>query len=82
MNGKTNGSTGNLSKYLKNHIDKIDPSIKKQAEFMDKFLNKNNNDEKIVNIQIVFYILFFFQKKINLSNFFYRNLTMKIFETN
>jgi len=28
---------------------------------MDKFLNKNNNDEKIVNIQIVFYILFFFQ---------------------
>jgi len=57
MDGKTNGSTGNL----KNHIDKIDPSIKKQAEFMDKFLNKNNNDEKIVNIQIVFYILFFFQ---------------------
>ena len=29
MNGKTNGSTGNLSKHLKNHIDKIDPSIKK-----------------------------------------------------
>ena len=68
MDGKTNGSTGNLSKHLKNHIDKIDLSIKKQAEFMDKFLNKNNNDEKIVNIQIVFYILFFF--KINLSNFF------------
>ena len=82
MDGKTNGSTGNLSKHLKNHIDKIDPSIKKQAEFMDKFLNKNNNDEKIVNIQIVFYILFFFQKKINLSNFFYRNSIMKIFETN
>ena len=29
MDGKTNGSTGNLSKHLKNHIDKIDPSIKK-----------------------------------------------------
>jgi hypothetical protein len=49
MDGKTCGSTGNLSKHLKNHMDKIDPSIQKQADFMKKFLTQET-DEKIVNI--------------------------------
>ncbi|GBC19855.2 zinc finger BED domain-containing protein RICESLEEPER 2-like [Rhizophagus irregularis DAOM 181602=DAOM 197198] len=34
MNGKTCDSTGNLSRHLKSHMDKIDPSTKKQADFM------------------------------------------------
>ena len=37
MDGKTCGSTGNLSKYLKSHLDKIDISTKKQADFMKSF---------------------------------------------
>lgn len=55
MDGKTGGSTGNLSKHLKNHLDKIDPSIQKQAEFMKKFLTKDDN-EKIVNINYILII--------------------------
>ncbi|PKB92724.1 hypothetical protein RhiirA5_443631 [Rhizophagus irregularis] len=49
MDGKTCGSTGNLNKHLKNHLDKIDPSTRKQAKFIKKFLSEDN-DEKIVNI--------------------------------
>lgn len=52
MDGKTCGSTGNLSRHLKSHKDKIDPSTKKQAEFMQKFLIQDT-DERIVNIQIL-----------------------------
>ncbi|CAB4397329.1 unnamed protein product [Rhizophagus irregularis] len=49
MNGKTCGSMGNLSKHLENHLDKIDPSTRKQAKFIKKFLSEDN-DEKTVNI--------------------------------
>ncbi|CAB5091420.1 unnamed protein product [Rhizophagus irregularis] len=45
MNGKSNGSTGNLNKHLKNHMDKINPSVEKQAEFMKKFLGENKEKE-------------------------------------
>lgn len=50
MDGKTHGSTGNLSRHLKSHMDKIDPSVKKQAEFMNKFLTQDTDKKKIVNI--------------------------------
>lgn len=63
MDGKTCGSTGNLSRHLKGHLDKIDTSTKKQAEFMKKFLTQDT-DEKIVNIQIL--LLYFLLKKKNL----------------
>ncbi|CAB4433750.1 unnamed protein product [Rhizophagus irregularis] len=46
MDGKTCGSTGNLNKHLKNHLDKIDLSTRKQAKFIKKFLSEDN-DEKI-----------------------------------
>lgn len=52
MDGKTCGSTGNLSRHLKNHMNQIDPSIKKQAEFMKKFLAQDTV-ERIVNMQIL-----------------------------
>ena len=68
MDGKTCDSTGNLSRHLKSHLDKIDTSTKKQAEFMKKFLTQDT-DEKIVNIQIL--LLHFLLKKIYFnSNFF------------
>jgi len=68
MDGKTCGLTGNLSRHLKSHLDKIDTSTKKQAEFMKKFLTQDT-DEKIVNIQIL--LLHFLLKKIYFnSNFF------------
>lgn len=68
MDGKTCGSTGNLSRHLKSHLDKIDTSTKKQVEFMKKFLTQDT-DEKIVNIQIL--LLHFLLKKIYFnSNFF------------
>ncbi len=63
MDGKTCGSTGNLSRHLKSHMDKIDPSTKKQAEFMKKFLIQDT-DERIVNTQIL--LLHFSLKKKNL----------------
>jgi len=59
MDGKTCGSTGNLSRHLKSHLDKIDPLTKKQADFMKKFLTQDT--EKIVNIQIL--LLHFLLKK-------------------
>ena len=46
---KSGGSTTNLLKHLKNHLDKIDPSVKKQAEFMKKFVN-NKASTKIVSL--------------------------------
>jgi len=46
MGGGANGSTGNLSRHLKIHMDKIDPSVKKQAAFMRKFLDDDNDNEK------------------------------------
>ena len=67
MNGKTCGSTGNLSRHLKSHLDKIDPSTKKQADFMKKFLTQDT--EKIVNIQILL-LHFLLKKKFILTNFF------------
>jgi hypothetical protein len=67
MDGKTCGSTGNLSRHLKSHLDKIDPSTKKQADFMKKFLTQDT--EKIVNIQILL-LHFLLKKKFILTNFF------------
>ncbi|CAB5380697.1 unnamed protein product [Rhizophagus irregularis] len=46
MGGEANSSTGNLSRHLKIHMDKIDPSVKKQAVFMKKFLDDDNDKEK------------------------------------
>ncbi|CAB4400312.1 unnamed protein product [Rhizophagus irregularis] len=46
MDGKTCGSTGNLSRHLKSYMDKIDLSTKKQADFMKKFLTQDT-DERI-----------------------------------
>ncbi len=66
MDGKTCGLTGNLSRHLKSHMDKIDPSIEKQAKFMKKFLTQDT-DERIVNIQK------FFIKKIINNNYFISN---------
>ena len=67
MDGKTCGSTGNLSRHLKSHLDKIDPSTKKQAE-LKKFLIQDTA-EKIVNIQILL-LHFLLKKKFILTNFF------------
>ena len=68
MDGKTCGLTGNLSRHLKSHLDKIDISTKKQADFMKKFLTQDTA-EKIVNIRIL--LLHFLLKKIYFnSNFF------------
>jgi len=39
---------------MKNHLDKIDPSVKAQAEFMKKFIQNENNEK---------YDYFFFKKK-------------------
>jgi len=70
MDGKTCGSTGNLSRHLKSHLDKIDISTKKQADFMKKFLTQDT--EKIVNIQYIRILLlhFLLKKKFILTNFF------------
>jgi len=79
MDGKTCGSTGNLSRHLKSHLDKIDISTKKQADFMKKFLTQDT--EKIVNIYTNITSTFFVKKK-NLNQFFYSHLVMKSFEKN
>jgi len=69
MDGKTCGSTGNLSRHLKSHLDKIDISTKKQADFMKKFLTQDT--EKIVNIYTNITSTFFVKKKkFILTNFF------------
>ena len=67
MDGKTCGSTGNLSRHLKSHLDKIDISTKKQADFMKKFLTQDT--EKIVNIYTNITSTFFVKKKFILTNF-------------
>lgn len=55
MDGKTNASTGNLNKHLRNHLDKIDPNVEKQASFMKKFLESNNKEKQPVNKLYLYY---------------------------
>ena len=55
MDGKTNASTGNLNKHLKNHLDKIDPNIEKQASFMKKFLESNKEKQPVNNLYLYYY---------------------------
>ena len=62
MDGKTCSLTGNLSRHLKSHLDKIDISTKKQADFMKKFLTQDTA-EKIVNIYTNITSTFFVKKK-------------------
>src|SRR5205807_3336806 len=62
MDGKTCGLTGNLSRHLKSHLDKIDISTKKQADFMKKFLTQDTA-EKIVNIYTNITSTFFVDRK-------------------
>ena len=38
MDSVSCGSTGNLNRHLKVHLDKIDPFVEKQAAFMKAFL--------------------------------------------
>ena len=51
-------STGNLNHHLKLHLDKTDPSIKKQSEFMMNFLDTNKSKQQVINI-IILSILYF-----------------------
>ncbi|PKB94630.1 hypothetical protein RhiirA5_438352, partial [Rhizophagus irregularis] len=44
----TGSSTGNLNQHLKTHLDKIDPSVQRQAEFMKKFIDGENKDSNTV----------------------------------
>ncbi|CAB5393651.1 unnamed protein product [Rhizophagus irregularis] len=44
----TGSSTGNLNRHLKTHLDKIDPSVQRQAEFMKKFIDGENKDSNTV----------------------------------
>jgi hypothetical protein len=38
-----------LNRHLKTHLDKIDPSVQKQAEFMKKFIDGENKDSNTVS---------------------------------
>ena len=59
MTGASCSSTGNLNHHLKVHLDKIDPSVEKQAAFMRNFLNNGDEDKKkTVIIYIYLYLLF------------------------
>ena len=59
MTGASCSSTGNLNRHLKVHLDKIDPSVEKQAAFMRNFLNNGDeNKKKTVIIYIYLYLLF------------------------
>jgi len=40
-------------------MDKIDPSIKKQAQFMDRFLG-GPSEKRIVNISFIIYLYVFY----------------------
>ena len=52
-------STGSLNRHLKVHLDKIDPSVEKQAAFMKNFLSDSNeNKKKTVIIYNYLYLLF------------------------
>jgi len=77
MDGKTCGS---ISRHLKSHLDKIDPSTKKQADFMKKFLTQDTAEKncKYTNITSTFFV----KKKIYFNQFFYSHLVMKSFEKN
>ena len=46
-------STGNLNRHLKLHLDKTDPSVKKQSEFMMNFLDTNKSKQQVINIIIL-----------------------------
>ena len=56
----SNSSTGNLIKHLKLHPDKTDPSTKKQAHFMVKFLNDGSQAVSIYKL------ILFIIKELNL----------------
>ena len=47
MDGGSRGSTGNLNRHLKIHVDKIDPSVKKQANFMKNFLQNGDSGNQV-----------------------------------
>jgi len=51
-------STGNLNRHFKLHLDKTDPSVKKQSEFMMNFLDTNKLKQQVINI-IILSILYF-----------------------
>ena len=59
MNG-SNSLIRNLIKHLKLHPDKINPSIKKQAHFMIKFLNDS------LQAVSIYKLIFFIIKELNL----------------
>ena len=59
MDSASCGSTGNLNRHLKIHLDKIDPSVEKQAVFMRNFLNNSDkNKNKTIIIYNYLYLLF------------------------
>ena len=59
MDSASCGSTGNLNRYLKVHLDKIDPSVEKQVAFMKNFLSgSDENKKKTVIIYNYLYLLF------------------------
>lgn len=50
------GSTGNLNCHLnKVHPEKINPSIAKQAEFMKKFIQSNEQIGSIIYINLFYF---------------------------
>ena len=59
MDSASCGSTGNLNRHLKVYLDKIDPSVEKQAAFMKNFLSgSDENKRKTVIIYNYLYLLF------------------------
>ena len=59
MDSASCGSTGNLNRHFKVHLDKIDPSVEKQAVFMKNFLSgSNENKKKTLIIYNYLYLLF------------------------
>ena len=59
MDSASCGSIGNLNCHLKVHLDKIDPSVEKQAAFMKNFLSgSDENKKKTVIIYNYLYLLF------------------------
>ncbi|GBC14748.2 zinc finger BED domain-containing protein RICESLEEPER 2-like [Rhizophagus irregularis DAOM 181602=DAOM 197198] len=51
----TGSSTGNLNRRLKTHLDKIDPSVQRQAEFIKKFIDGENKDSNTVFSNEIFW---------------------------
>ena len=59
MDSASCGLTGNLNRHLKVYLDKINPSIEKQAAFMKNFLSSSDkNKKKTVIIYNYLYLLF------------------------